>query len=205
MRTQSICCALAFVVLCGCARHKADVETRRQFAIEREQHVYVNSRSPMFRRWGTNILSALSSANVATLNTPCFASATMGKDQDGEYRIWVFWLEDKPSADGFELRMAKTNSTVIIPISTSDREENIKSSKVTVVMVARGIWHNTDGIWNKLETISDVSNLKIRLLKAGAPVTEWCPVSFYRLDHWMGSKEVTEMTTGNTADIKAHN
>jgi hypothetical protein len=207
MRTHSICflsCTLAFVVLCGCSTHKAAVETRRQFAIDRA-HQDFRSRSPIFRQFGTNNLSALSSANATTLKTPRLASATIGKDQDGEYRLYVFWLEDKPSVDGLELYLAKTNLTAIIPISSADREENVKSSKVTVVMVARGIWHNTDGIWNKLEKISDVSDLKVRLLKAGVPATEWCPVSFYELDHWMGSKKVTEVTSGSSAGIKAHN
>jgi hypothetical protein len=200
MKSSSIIlsCAIMVVVLCGCSMHKDDIEARRQFAIDREKQVDINARSPILRKWGTNTLSVLLSTNTLTLKTPQFASATMGRDQNGEYRLWVFWLEDKPSVDGIELRLAKTNSTVIIPISISDREENIKSSKVTIVMVARWIWHNTDGVWSKLEKISDVSDIKVRLLKAGNPVTKWCPVSFYRLDHWMGSKEVTEVTSSPT-------
>jgi hypothetical protein len=199
MRVYSLftfCLSVIIFGLCGCTSHDSDVEARRNFSVKHVQQAFVNARSPMFCRWGTNILSVLSSVNALAIKGPLFASATMGRAQDGEYRIWVFWLEDRPSVDGFELLLAKTNSTVIIPISTSDREENMKSSKVAVVMVARDIWHNTDDIWNKLESIKDVSVIKVRLLREGAPVSEWCPVSFYRVDHWMGSKEVMEVTAG---------
>lgn len=183
------------MVLCACSKHNAAVETRRQHAIERA-HQDLNSRSLIFRQCGTNILSTLLSANAVKLKTPAFASAAMGRDQDGEYRFYVFWLEDTPTVDGVELRLEKTNSTVIIAMPASEKEENVKASKVSVVNVANWRWSTTNNIWKKLEEISDVSDLKVRLLKTGTGVTEWHPVSFYRLDHWMGSKEVTEMTKG---------
>jgi hypothetical protein len=192
---------LAFMALCGCQSHQARIEARRSFAIDR-QHQDFNSRSLIFRECATNILSALLSTNALTLKTPQFASATMGRDEDGEYRLWVCWLEDRPSVDGIEMCFAETNTTAIIPVQISDREENLKSSEVTVVMVARWIWHRTDGIWDKLETIRDVANIKIRLFKGNTPVTEWHPVSFYRLDHWMGSKSVLKVTNGDNADLK---
>jgi hypothetical protein len=56
----------------------------------------------------------------------------MGRDGDGEYRIYVYWLEDKPTINGVELYLGKTNSTVIIPVSASDEERNIKDSEVSV-------------------------------------------------------------------------
>jgi len=120
----------------------------------------------------------------------------MGRDRDSEYRLYVYWLEDAPSVDGVELSLAKTNSTTILAVSTSDTERNIKDSEVSVVFVASWIWPSTNSIWNKLEKISDVSDIKIRLLKEGSPITGWSPVSFYRLDHWMGSKDVVEVKSG---------
>jgi hypothetical protein len=62
-------------------------------------------------------------------------------------------------------------------------------------MVANWILFSTNSQWNMLEKINDVSNLKVGLLKAGVATTEWCPISFYRLDYWMGSKEVSEVIT----------
>lgn len=208
MRIQSISvlsCTLAFMVLCGCSMHKSAVEAKRQYAIEHMRQTYLKSSGPIFRRFGTDIFSALSSANAVTLKTPRCASAAMGRDQDSEYRLYVFWLEDRPTVDGIELRLDKTNPTAIIGVSTSDTEENLKANKVSVVMVASWIWSSTNSICKKLEKISDVSDIKVRLLRAGTPITEWCPVSFYRLDHWMGSKEVTEVTTGPSAGIQGNN
>jgi hypothetical protein len=204
-RTDPFTFTLAVIILCGCSGHETAVEAKRHYAINHVQQAYLNARSPIFRRWGTNILTALSSANVVTLKTPRCASAAMGRDQDGECRLYVFWLEETPSADGVELRLDKTTATTTIAVSPSDTEENVKASKVSVVNVASWIWFNTNSISSKLEKISDVSNLKVRLLRAGAAITDWCPVSFYRLDHWMGTKEVTEVTTGDSAGIKAHN
>lgn len=202
---RAVVCTLGFLILCGCSGHEAAVEAKRQYAVDRVQQAYLNARSPVFRRWGTNILAALSSASAVTLKTPRCAAASMGRDQDGECRLYVFWLEETPSADGVELRLDKTTSTIIIAESASDTEENVKASKVSVVKVASWIWSSTNNISNRIEKISDVSNLKVRLLRAGVAITDWCPVSFYRLDHWMASKEVTEVTTGDAVGTKAHN
>lgn len=203
MRTRAIAglsCALVVIVLCGCQSHNAAVEARLQHNIDR-CHQDFRARFPIWRRCATNILSVLSSANAVTLKTPQFASAAIGRDQDGEYRLYVYWLEDAPSVDGVELSLAKTNSTAILAVSASDTERNIKDSKVSVVFVASWIWPSTNSICKKLDQINDVSSIKVRLLKAGTPVTDWCPVSFYRLDHWMASKEVTEVTTGPSANM----
>jgi hypothetical protein len=187
------------MVLCGCSAHKAAVEAKRQHGIERAYQDF-NSKSPIFRRTATNNLSMLSSANADTLKTPRCSSAAMGRDQDGEYRLYMFWLDEKPTVDGLELRLDKTNATVTIAVSHSDTEDNIKASEVSVVMVASWIWSSTNNIANKLDKISDVSNIKVRLLREGAAVTDWCPVSFYQLDHWMGSKQVTEMTNSSRSN-----
>lgn len=200
MRTKTIY-VLSWVVtvmmLCGPQSHGADVEARLQHNIDR-CHQDFRSRSLIWRQFATNILSTVLSANEVTLKTPQFASAAMGRDDDGEYRLHIYWIEDMPSIDSVELLLAKTNATAILTVLTSDAERNVKDSKVSVVYMAHWIWSSTNGIWNQLEKIDDVSNLKVRLLKGGHPVTEWCPVSFYRLDHWMGSKEVIEVKTGKS-------
>jgi hypothetical protein len=193
----------AAIALCGCVSHDANIKKRSQFAVNREEEVYVHSRSLVFRQWGTNILSAISSAN-GKFESPTIASATMGKDEDGEYRLFVFWLEDKPSIDGIELYLSKANQHEFVPIDSSDIKENKKTSEVTIVMVASWVWTNTNSIWSNFEKNDDVSELKIRLLKKNKIKTDWHPVSFYRLDHWMGSKQVIEMTNGNPASIKAN-
>jgi hypothetical protein len=178
--------------------HDAAVEAKVQFATKHVQLAYLNGRSPIFSRWGTNILMVLASVSPDALKEPQFASATMGRDQNGEYRLFLFWLEDKPSVDGLELCLSKTNATATVPMAADDISENRKSSEVSVVMRASWIWSSSNSICAKLEDIKDVSSIKLRLLRSGSPVSGWCPVSFYRLDHWMGSKVVTEVTTGDT-------
>ncbi len=207
MRIQSIYISIGLALvalLCGCSTYKNSIEAKRQFAINRQQHVFIHSKSPIFRQWGTNILSMLSSADTDTLKHPHFASATIGRDRDNEYRLYVFWLENKPSIDGVELRLSKTNS-VMLDVPASDAKENEKTSKVSVVMVASWIWSGTNNIADKLDKVNDVSDIKVRLLKNGSPKTDWCAVSFYRLDHWMGSKEITEVTTGPSVGSKTPN
>ena len=201
MRNQFLLiCIYISVLACGCSTHQASIEKRRQFAIYRVQHVDINSRSPVFREWGTNILSELSSATNVTLKKPQFASAAMGRDGDGEYRLYVFWLESKPSVDGVEVCWSPTNS-LNIGVTPYYVKENKESSKVTIVMVASWVWPDTNSVANTLDQIGDVSKIEIRLLKKGEPVTGSYPVSFYRLDHWMGSKQITKITTG-PSDLK---
>ena len=196
-------CVIVILMLCGCQSQGDTVTARIQHNVDRCNQDF-RSKSPIWRQFATNILSAVTSANELTLKAPRFASAAIGRDDDGEYRLHVYWLEDVPSVDGVELLLSKTNSTGSIAVSSSNTERNLKDSKVSVVFTADWIWSSTNAIWNQLEKINDVSNLKIRLLKTNNPVTEWCPLSFYRLDHWMGSKQVIQITNGNPATIKAN-
>jgi hypothetical protein len=170
-------------------------EAKRQFSIDRARQDF-RSRGVIFRQFGTNIFSALLSVDATSLKTPQFASATMGRDQDGEYRLYLFWLENAPSVDGIEIRLDKINSSVIVVESAYDKAENLKASKGSLIMAASWVWSYTNSVWDKLDMINDVSDLKVRLLTKGNPVTQWYPISFYRLDHWMGSKEVMEVRAG---------
>src|SRR5580698_81235 len=103
----AVVCIYISVVTYGCSTSQPTIEARRQFAVNRIYHVYINARSPIFRQVGTNTLAVLSSATEATLKKPQFASAAMGRDENGEYRLYVFWLEGKPSVDGVEVSWAK--------------------------------------------------------------------------------------------------
>lgn len=206
MRKKTNCilyCAAVFIALCGCQSHNKAIEARLQHDIDR-CHQDFRSRGLILRQFATNILSAVTSANVFTLKTPQFVSAAIGRDDDGEYRLHVYWLEDVPSVDSVELALSKTNSTGIIALSASDKERNLTDSKVSVVFMAYWIWSSTNGIWNQLEKVDDVTNFKVRLLKADKPVTDWYPVPFYRLDHWMGSKKVVEISTGPSTSLKSN-
>lgn len=66
------------------------------------------------------------------------------------------------------------------------------------IFVASWMWTSTNDMWDALEKISDVSAIKVRLFKSVRPVTGWCPVCFFRLDHWMGSQKVVQITSGPT-------
>jgi hypothetical protein len=189
-------CVLAMA--CGCSTHRASVEGRRQFAVDRVEHAYIHARSPIFREWGTNLLSALSSANKATLEEPRLASATMGRDDGGEYRLYVFWLEGAPSMDSAEIGWGKTNS-INLAVSAYHIADNKRASKVTLIMVASWIWSNTNGVTESFDQIQDVSSIKVRLLRKKIPSTGWSRVSFYRLDHWMGSKKITKVDGGSAS------
>lgn len=186
----------AAVMMCGCRSQTIPVESKCNADIKFVRQAYVNGRSPVFKQLGTGILSAFSSGGSATLRQPRFASAAMGVDQDGEYRLYIFWLEEKPSIDDVELRWAKTNASIIIPISSYDKGEDVRSTKVSVLMSASWIWSKTNSISHRFDTISDVRKLKIRLLAKRKTVTVWNPVSFYRLDRWMGSKNIQEINSG---------
>jgi len=73
MRIQLICvlcCALAIINLPGCSMHDAAVEAKVQFATKHVQLAYLNGRSPIFSRWGTNILMVLSPLGLAQKQKP---------------------------------------------------------------------------------------------------------------------------------------
>ncbi len=198
MRNQTffvLSCTIAVIALCGCPLQNAALKARVDHNIDR-CHQDFRAKFPIWRQCATNILLALSSANATTFEKPQFASAALGRDKSGEYRLYAYWIEDTPTVDSVELCLEKTNTLGIIPVSASDTERNLKDREVSVVFVASWIWLSKDSMWSKLESIDDVSKLQLRFLRASKPETEWHPVAFYRLDHWMGSKEVEEVTAG---------
>lgn len=193
-----LACICISAMGCGCSMHRASLEERRQFAIDRVEHAYIHARSPVFREWGTNLLSALSSTSKATLRSPQIASATMGRDEDGEYRLYVFWLEGAPSVDSAEIGWGETNS-VSLAVPSYYIADNKQASKVSLIMVASWIWSDPNGITKSFEQIHDVSSIRIRLLREKIPSTGWTGVSFYRLDHWMGTKKIVKVNAGSAS------
>jgi hypothetical protein len=184
------------LVFCGCSNRNGAIEARRQYAIQREKQVYVNSQSPMIRQWGNDILAAVTSANRSSLQSPKVASATLRLDSNGQCELNVFWLEDTPSIDKAELHLESGSAPIFIDISEQNQRQNIKDSKVTVVMVAFWMWTADEKISNDIAKIGNVSELKMRLMRNGVPVTDWWPVSFYWLDRGIEGMNVIKVTSG---------
>ena len=119
--------------------------------------------------------------------------AAMGRDLNGEYRLFVYWLENSVTVTGVELYLGKTNSTLVIPISAHEREQNMKARHLSVVRAVSWKWEVSEGVWHNLDQITHVSDIRIRLLRSNKAISDWHPPVFYKLDRWMGSKQITEI------------
>ena len=162
------------------------VEARRQFAIKFEKENWAASSKNVVRsKWSKDISSALISIDTKTINNPRMASAVLAKGKDENYGLIIFWIENHPSVDGVEFQFNSQSSPVIIPIPDAELKQNQSAAKETIVFGSELQWEDTSEVWKSLEQITGAKDLKVRLLRDKAPVTDWFSVDFYKVDHWI--------------------
>lgn len=116
------------------------------------------------------------------------ASAILVKGKSktyGLYGIIVMWIEKYPSVDGLEFQYSAQVPPIIIPIPEQELKQNKECAKSTVVFGAEYIWYNEPEQWKIFDQISSAKDLRVRLLRAKTPVTEWHPVRFYKDGYWI--------------------
>ena len=179
-------------IACGCSMWKDNFAAKRKHDLERAQQD-CNSKSPIFRRFGTNLYPILVSAREDQLNKPQFVMAAMVKNLNGEYWIFVYWLENSVTVDSVELDLGKTQKTLVIPISPNDLLRNMKARNLSITRAVSWKWEVSNSVWNKFEQLTNVSDIRIRLSRKRTGITAWHPVVYYKIDRWMGSKQITEI------------
>jgi hypothetical protein len=97
----------------------------------------------------------------------------------------VFWIENHPSVNSVEFRFSNQSSPAIIPIPEAELRQIQSEAKDTIAFGCELDWGNTSELWKNLEQISSAKDLKVRLLHANKPMTDWGPVDFYKVDHWV--------------------
>ena len=161
------------------------METRREFAIQFDKDNLASSKNEVRSKWSKDILSALALVNVTAIDNPKLASAVLTKGKNGNYGLVVFWIENHPSVNGVEFQFNNQSSPVIIPIPEVELKQNQSAAKDTIVFGGELQWEDASEIWKSLDQISSAKDMQVRLLRDKVPVTDWFPVDFYKVDHWI--------------------
>ena len=135
----------------------------------------------------------MNASNVKTLGQPEIASAWIcsvlnrtNLNKIDHFDLFVFWIENRPSVSRLEFSLPGLVSNIELPISDADAKDNKTVAEQSVVFTARNQWMKESEIGNILDN-TDGKSLKVRLLRDEKPVTDWYPVSFFRLDHWVAN------------------
>lgn len=133
-------------------------------------------------------MSALASINDKAVSDPVLTSAILAKGENGAYGIFVFWIEDYPSVDGIEFRLSEEGSGIVVPISDSKLKRMQADARDTIVFGMEYDWEETPettSLLKSFEQIVSTKNLKVRLMRGNTPVTNWHPMSAYKVDRWL--------------------
>ena len=189
MDTKQYFLTMAVVLLSclfvGCSPGKTSVEERKQFAIQSIEKNWVKSKNKFEAQRGKDILSVLKTIDVKKINNPILASSVFISGKDNWYDLTVMWIEKYPSVDGFEFQYSAQVPPIIILIPPHQLKWNKESVTSTVVFGAEYIWYDEPEQWKIFDQISSAKDLKVRLLRAKIPVTEWYPVRFYKAGYWI--------------------
>ena len=183
---------LSLVLITGCGPNTQSTENRRVKSIQFEQKNWANSEHKLEAKMGREVLDALKVSNTKTLQQPEIASACIvgianrtNLNHVDHYDLFVLWLEDQPSINQVEFSLPGLAANLRLPISDADANINQMVAKQSVVFTARNQWKDGTEIGNILDNLTDGKNLKVRLLMDKEAVTDWYPVSFIKLDHWV--------------------
>lgn len=178
---------LGLTCLSGCSAGNQSVEARRDFAIRLNTVKSASITNVVQSKWTSDILSALRSANTKSINKPQIASAVLVGRKNGTYGLFVFWIENYPSADGVELRLSKETSPIKIATPETELKQIQAEAKDTIVYGSEYGWDKTSELCKSLEQTTSTKGLELRLLRADKPVTDWFQVKFYKVDKWLSS------------------
>lgn len=175
----------------GCAK---SLENRRDYSIQFVQQNWVNSKHESEAKMGREILDALKVSNSKTLEKPEIASAYIAGNpnltnlnQVCYFDFYVLWIEGWPSVNQLEFSLPGLDSNIELPISEADAKDNQTLVDKSVVFTARNQWIKGSKIGDMLDSLTDGKNPKVRLLRDKKAVTEWYPVSFIKMGHWIAN------------------
>ena len=164
----------------GCLASEKSFEAKREFAIKFNRERLASTKNEVQRKWITDILSSLTETNYNSISRPIIASAILAKGKNGNYGLFVFWIEDYPSVDAVEFRFSSRVPPETIPIPEVILKQNLAAGKDTVVFGSEFQWKATSELWNILDSMTSAKDLEIRLMQAKAPVSRWFPVTVYK-------------------------
>ena len=176
---------LSLFFLSSCSAGSQSAETRRDFAVRFNQGQLVTSKNEVHIKWSKDILAALGITDPKNIGSPKIASAILSKGRNGTYGLFAFWIEDQPSVDGVEFRFSDQSVPAIASIPEPELKQIRATAKDTIVFGFEYDWKATSELPKGLDQIASANVLKIRLLRAKAPATDWFPVDFYKVDRWV--------------------
>jgi len=143
---------------------------------------------------GREILDALKVSSSKTLEQPEIASAYVVGNANltdlnhvDHFDFYVLWIEDRPSVNQVEFSLPGSDTNIELPISDADAKDNQTLVDQGVIFTARNRWTKGSEIGDILDSLTDGKNLKVRLLRDKKAVTEWYPVSFIKMGHWIAN------------------
>lgn len=175
---------LGLALVCSCSEGDQSLEGKRQYAIQVIEQYHSASKNPFMAKSAHDVLSALRSSSVASLKRPPVACAEIVQDEKRACRLHLYWIEDSPSIDSVELKHGD-NHSIIFQIPDTDVKANRNESQHTVVFTTGYNWDGITGFAEEMSHLDGATDLSVRLLLAGKPVTGWAPVDFYKVDRWL--------------------
>jgi hypothetical protein len=176
---------LAFLLFSGCSTTDRSFEARREADIQFYKQRLASTKSEVVLKRSKDILAALASVNINSITHPHPASAILAKGQNSAYSLIIFWIENHPSVDGIEFYFSNKNSSTILAMPDWELKQVHEHDELSVVFGSENDWQPTDEFWKNLEQITNAKDLKVRLLRKKAPLTDWIPVDFYKNGKWI--------------------
>jgi hypothetical protein len=176
---------LVLTFFSSCSAGDRSFQNRRDFAIQFNKNQLASTKNEVQAKWEKDILFALASTDTKTINSPKVSSAILVSRKNGAYGLFVFWIENDPSVDGVGLRLSNQSSSVIIPIPEQELKQIRAMAKDTIVFGSEYDWPTTSELSKSLDQITNAKDLKIRLVRAKAPLTDWFPVDLYKAGRWI--------------------
>ena len=174
--------ALGLLVLLmptGCADERK-LEAKRALALDQLRQTYLKSTNPVPRRWGSDILVAITNATLETLRSPKCASAVLASARSGACYLWVLWVEAVPSVTAVELRYGPADESIMLPLSEIDLRESRRAGETTIVFGSTYMWDGGSDLARRLMGVTTRRGLEVRLWQAGKPMGAWFPVWIHR-------------------------
>ena len=176
---------LSFSLLLGCSPSEKSFKARRDADIRFNTQRLNSTRSKVVLKWSQDILSALETVNSSNILKPRLASAILAKSTNGVYGLFVFWIENYPSVDSIEFAFHEPQSAITNVRLSIELKQVQGEAKVGIVFGSEDDWRGETEMWKHLEEIVTTNNLKVRLFRDKAPVTDWFPVDFFKMDRWL--------------------
>lgn len=174
MKVRILAVAVVFGLLnTGCTSQQRSLDRRRLDAIELIEKHHLDRSNPFMDRQARETLNGLLSSTAESLKKPCITFA--GLNRNGALTLLVTWVEDSPSVDAVEYRIAN-GRTLSLVIDEEEKAELRKQAIGTVQFVKLQKFESDSAITRSFGAAGGMLSIDVRLRTSKQPATDWFPV-----------------------------